>query len=167
SPHRLLLAPAFADAGDARRADALDLLEERRALVDHLQGALAEHLDDLLRVLRADALDQARGEVLLDALGRGRRHGGDLVGLELLAVLRIEDPVAARLDDLAGGDGDDLADDRDDAALAARDDAQHGEAGLGAVVGDALDGGGEGVCHDRALYPIMTVLPRRQGGWMN
>src|SRR5262249_1754424 len=53
--HRLLLAPALADALDAARADPLDLLQERRALVDDCQGALAEDRDDLARVVPADA----------------------------------------------------------------------------------------------------------------
>src|SRR5439155_574314 len=44
----LLLVPALADLLDAPRADALDLLEEARALVDDPQGALAEDLDDPL-----------------------------------------------------------------------------------------------------------------------
>ena len=58
------------------------------------QRALAEDLDDLAGVVRADALDQAGAEVLLDALpvcgGVVRR----LVGLELHAVVAVLDPVA-------------------------------------------------------------------------
>ena len=66
--------PALADALNAARADALDLLEEGRALVDDRQGALAEDLDDLAGEMRADALDEAGAEVLLDALERVRRR---------------------------------------------------------------------------------------------
>ena len=124
------------------RADALDLLQERRALVDDLQRALAEDLDDLAGVVRADALDQAGAEILLDALGGVRRRAAQVVGLELLAVLAVADPGAGRLDVLAGDGARQVADDGDEAAPAARHDAQDGEARFGVVEGDALDGAG-------------------------
>src|SRR5262249_6913066 len=101
-PHRLLLLPALADALDAARADALDLLEERRAVVDDLQGALAEDLDDLAGEVRADALDEPGAEVLLDAGCRVRRGGAEAVRLELQAVVAVLGPGAGSLEVLAG-----------------------------------------------------------------
>src|SRR5262249_43686994 len=66
--HRLLLLPAFADALQAARADALHLLEKGRALVDDRQGTFAKDFDDLAGEVRADALDQAGAGVVRDAL---------------------------------------------------------------------------------------------------
>src|SRR5262245_46146471 len=74
----LLLAPALADLGDPLRADSLHFLEERRAFVDDLKRPLAEDLDDLAGVARADALDEAGGEVFLDAGDGRRRRAEDL-----------------------------------------------------------------------------------------
>jgi hypothetical protein len=140
--HRLLLLPALADALDAPGADALDLLEVRRALVDDFQGALAEHVHDLAGEVGADALDQPRAEVLDDALAGVRRHGAQAVGLELRAVVAVLHPRAGRLDVLAGGGAGEVADDRDEAAAAVGLHAQHREAALGVVRGHALDDAG-------------------------
>ena len=50
---------------------------------------------------RADALDQARAQVALDALDGGGQHGGIGVNLELLAVFRVARPAAAHPQALA------------------------------------------------------------------
>ncbi len=104
---------------------------------------LAERPDQLLGVDRADALDHARGEVLLDALGRGRRRRAQEIGAELHAVRPVVDPPPARLDELAGADGRSVADDGDQIALTARLHPQHAEAAVLVVEGDALDEAGE------------------------
>src|SRR5262249_4426568 len=90
--HRLLLAPAVADLLDSARADALDLLEVRRAFVDDLQRALAEDLHDLAGVDGADPFHQTGREILLDPLHGRWRGAAHLFGLELLAVLRVVIP---------------------------------------------------------------------------
>src|SRR5262249_15561012 len=107
-----LLPPALADLLDAARADALHLLEEHRAGIDHLQRAGAESLDDALGVLRPDALDEPRTEELLDPLRRARRRRPHAVGLELDAVLRVLRPDAGRFQILAGHRSRQLADHR-------------------------------------------------------
>jgi hypothetical protein len=68
----LRLGPALLDALGALGADAGDLAQALRALLDGVEHRLAEGLDQLPGVDRADALDHARGEVLLDALECGR-----------------------------------------------------------------------------------------------
>ena len=100
----LRLGPALLDALGALGADAGDLPQALRALLDDVEHRLAEGLDQLLGVDRADALDHARGEMLLDALQRGRRGGAEEGGLELHPVGAVVDPDAAGLDELAGAD---------------------------------------------------------------
>src|SRR5581483_11467769 len=72
--HRLLFLPAFSNALDAARPNALDLLQKRRAFVDDLQRAFAEDSDDLLGEVRPDALNQTRTKIFLDALDGMRRR---------------------------------------------------------------------------------------------
>src|SRR5262249_29524111 len=123
--HRLLLAPALADALHAAGADSLDLLQKGGALVDDLQGARAEDLDDLAGEVRADALDEAGAEVAGDALGGVRRRGAQLVGPELQAVVAVLRPGARGLDVLAGHGTGQVTDHRHQAAAAGRLHAQY------------------------------------------
>src|SRR5581483_6531353 len=67
--HRLVLMPALADALHAARTDALDLMQEGRALINHRQGARTEHADDAFGKLWADALDEPGTEILLNPIG--------------------------------------------------------------------------------------------------
>src|SRR5262249_55039765 len=145
--HRLLLLPAFADALDAASADALDLLEEGWAFVNDGQGALAENLDDFPREVRADPLDQTGAEVFDDAFAGVRRRGAQLGGAELFAVVAVLHPGAARLDVLAGNDPGQGAHAPHLDALARHLDAQHREARIGIVKGDALDHAGQSFHH--------------------
>ena len=69
--------------------------------LDDVHDVDAEVGDHPLGHHRADALDQARAQVPLDALGGGREHGGVGVHLELLAVLRVARPPAAQPQRLA------------------------------------------------------------------
>ena len=138
-----VLLPAFADALNAARADALDFLEERRTFVDDGKGALAENFDDFVGQMRADAFDEPGTKVLFDAFESLRRRAAQLIGLELLAVIAILHPGAGRLDVFAGRDRRYRADDGDEAAPAARLDAQHREPSVGVVKGDALDHTGQ------------------------
>ena len=127
----------------ALRADAVDLLQALGRLLDDVEHRFAERPDQLLGVDRADALDHAGGEVLLDALGGGRRRRAQEIGAELHAVRPVVDPPPARLHELAGADRRGVADDGDQVALAARLHPQHAEAAVVVVEGDALDETGE------------------------
>jgi hypothetical protein len=99
--------------------------------------------DQFLCVDRPDALDHAGGEVLLDALGRGRRRRAQEICAKLYAVRSVVDPPSARLHELAGADGRSVADDRDQVAMAACLYPQNAEAALLVVEGDALDQAGK------------------------
>ena len=70
--HDLLLGPGAGDALGAHGADAGHLAQAVRLGLDNVEHFLAERLDHLLGVDRADAADHARAEILLDAFGRGR-----------------------------------------------------------------------------------------------
>ena len=77
---RLLLGPGGDHPLLALRADAVELRQSLRLLFDDLEHLLAEGPDQLLGEVRADALDHAGAEVLLDAFQRGRRHDAQLLG---------------------------------------------------------------------------------------
>ena len=65
-----LVAPGQPDLGGPLGTDAGDLDQPLALLLDDVEHGLAERLDQLLRVDRADALDQPRAQVLLHALQR-------------------------------------------------------------------------------------------------
>ena len=65
-----------------------------------------------------------------------------MVGFELQAVVAVVDPSALRFDVFTRQRGGKMADDGDRAAAAVRLDAQHREAVVGIVKGDALDDAG-------------------------
>ena len=138
-PDDLLLGPGAGDALGAHRADAGHLAQTIGLGLDDVEHLLAERLDHLLGVDRADAADHAGAEIFLDALDRRRCRRAHEARLELLAMGAVVDPFARRGDPLAGGDRGGVADDGHQIAMAARLDAQHAEAVLGIVEGDALD----------------------------
>ena len=131
------------------RADAVDLLQAVWRLLDDVEHRLAERPDQLLGVDRADALDHARGEVLLDALDGRRWCRAQETGAELHAVRPVVDPLPGHLDEFAGGDRSGVTDDGDQIALTPRLHPQHAEAAVHVVEGDALDEAGEGVLRRR------------------
>ena len=141
--HRLLLGPARDDAGGAPGSDAADAAQAARTVLDHPEHALAEGAHELAGVDRTDAADHPRGEILLDALERGRGRGLEEPGAELQAVDAVVDPRPARLHRLAGRDQGGVADHRDGIALPAHPDAQDAAAVVGVVERDALDLAGE------------------------
>ena len=132
-PHDLLLGPGAGDALGAHRADAGHLAQTIRLGLDDVEHFVAERLDHLLGVDRADAADHAGTEILLDAFGRGRRRGAHEARLELLAMGAVVDPFARCGDPLAGGDGGGMPDDGHQVAMPARLDAEDTEAVLGVV----------------------------------
>ena len=117
----------------------VDLAQAVRLGLDDVEHLLAERLDHLLGVDRADAADHAGAEVFLDAIDGGRRRGAHEARLELLAMGAVVDPFARCGDPLAGGDGGGVPDDGDQVAMAARLDAENAEAVLGIMEGDPLD----------------------------
>ena len=88
---RALLAPRPCQRRPPLRAEAFDLGEAMRVLVEHLQRVEPERRHDALRELRPDALDEARGEVLLEPGQRVRRELDERLDAELLAVLGVDD----------------------------------------------------------------------------
>ena len=73
--HDLLLRPGSDDAPRPDRADAIDLTHPIGLGLDDVEHLLAEGLDHLPGIDRADAADHAGGEIRLDALDRTRRRG--------------------------------------------------------------------------------------------
>ena len=67
-----LLFPRLTDHADALRADTWNFHKLLDVGLDDVEGGLPEQLDDALGHDRADALDEARSEVLFDAVNRGR-----------------------------------------------------------------------------------------------
>ena len=145
----LLVGPAAPDALGALGPDPGHLPQALGALLDGVEHALGERLDQLAGVDGADALDHAGAEIAFDALERGRRGGLEEGGLELEPVGPVVDPGAAGLDELAGADRGRGADHGHQLPLAADLDPQHAEAGLGAVEGDPLDQAGQGLALGR------------------
>ena len=111
--------------------------------LDHIEHLVAERLDHLLSVDRADAADHPGTEILFDAFGRRRRGGAHEARFELLAVGSVVDPFARRRDPFAGGDYRSVTDDGDQLAVAARLDPEHAKAVFGVMESDALDEAGQ------------------------
>jgi hypothetical protein len=80
-----------------------DLDQAARCLLDHLQGGLAEMVDDPLGHLGADPLDQSRAEVAADPLDGRRQHGVIGLDLELTAILGMARPERPRRRKLSPG----------------------------------------------------------------
>src|SRR5581483_10967265 len=83
----LLLLPARANSLNAAWANAFHFLQKCRTGIDHIERALAEDGDDLLRVMRSDALDQAGAQELFNSVAALRRRAAQALGLELLPVV--------------------------------------------------------------------------------
>jgi hypothetical protein len=137
--HDLLLGPGACDALGAHRPDAGHLAQAIWLTLDDIEHPLAESLDELPGVDRADAADHAGGEILLDAFGRCRSRAAQKAGLELLAMGAVVDPFARGGDPLAGRDRGGVPDGGHEITVPARLDTQNAEAVLGIMVGDALD----------------------------
>ena len=120
-------------------ADAFDGSEPRGLPVDDVEDRGAERVHEAPGEVRADPLDEAGAEVLLDALDGRRRDRREAAGRELHAVDAVVHPRAFGLDELADRDGRGVADHGDRFAAAADQDAQDGEAVLLVVEGDAFD----------------------------
>ena len=97
---RLLFGPGGGDHRGALGAQPVDLDQPARLVLDDVHDVHAEMRDHALGHHRADALDQPRAQVLLDARDRGGQHRGIGVHLELPAVLRVGRPAAAQPQEL-------------------------------------------------------------------
>lgn len=98
---RLLLLPGVGDLLGALGAEAGDLDEALRLLLDDLERVQPEVPGDAVGEDRADALDQAGAEVAADALDGGGQDGRVVLHRELLAVLRVGAPPALHPERLA------------------------------------------------------------------
>ena len=156
----LLLGPASLDACGPLGPDAGHLLQPFGCLLDGVEHGLAERLDQLAGVDRADALDHAGAEIAQDTLERGRRGRFQEGSLELQPMRSVVDPAARGLDELAGADRGGGTDHGDQIALPADLDPQHAKAGLGAVEGHPLDQAGQSLalsCRSRAHPSGMPI----------
>ena len=106
--------------------------------------------DDLGGDLRPDAADRPGGQVLLDAFCRRRMGGLEFVGLELLTVFPIHDPLAGGFHMLACRHRSGAADDRHQVLTPLDHNLENGKTVLGVVVGDPFDEAGEGFGHRRS-----------------
>ena len=97
----LLLGPGGGDHGGALGAQPVDFDEPGWLVVDDVHDVHAEVRDHAFGHDRADALDQARAQVFLDARGGGGQHRGVGVHLELPAVPGVGRPAAAQPEELA------------------------------------------------------------------
>ena len=138
-----LIRPGGDDALGALRPDAVDVLQPHRRLLDDVEHVLTKGLHQRLGVDRADALDHAGREVLLDALGGGGWRRAEEVRPELHTVRPIVDPPAARLHELTGADRGGVADNGDQIALAAGLHPEDAEAAVLVVECHPLNEAGE------------------------
>ncbi len=142
---RLVRVPARADLLDLRPPQLRHLPQPPRLVRQHVQRPLPERLHDAVRQDLADALDQPRGEIALDAGDGLRRDARDGRRLELPPVHLVRHPLPFRRDVLALPDRLRLADERERAPFrqlerGGRGDRQYGVAVLVVVVDDALHG---------------------------
>jgi len=136
---RPLAGPAGGDAVEPDLADAVDFEQPARRCLDDIEHRLAEGRDEPFGKMRADALDQSRGEITLDALTRRGRRDLEKQRPELRSVFAVLLPMSAGLNVLAGMDFCGAAENGDEVALAAHLDPQHTEAALAAVERDTID----------------------------
>ena len=143
-PHLLAALPVPANLLDALGAEAGDLFEALRLVVDHLQGVAPEMGHQAAGQLRADALDQPRGQVLFDARHRGRQHRVPPDHLELLAPLGVHLVGALEVELLALLDPGQRSHHGDGVAGALNLEAHHGVMVFGVGKGEALHGAFQG-----------------------
>ncbi|MCX5854358.1 MAG: hypothetical protein NTZ24_07260 [Deltaproteobacteria bacterium] len=112
-PELLLILSCLPDHANASLTNPRYLRKPFTAAFNYLQGILAEFGDDALGHDRTDAFDQARTQVLLNAVdgGGGRLGKGDL---ELTAIFLVVGPFAFHAEDLPGSGADQIADTGDE-----------------------------------------------------
>jgi hypothetical protein len=135
----LLLGPGGDDATGPFWPDAVHFPKAVRLCLDDVEYLVAEGVQQLLGIDRANAANHSRGEVLLDAVDRGGHGGLEEPGFELLAVGTVVDPAAGRRNPLAGRDRGGMTNQSDELAMASDLNPNDAKAILGALVSDALD----------------------------
>ena len=108
----LLLLPTLADSLDPLLPNTLDVHEEVWGLLEDFESPLLVDADDLGGDLRPDGPDRTRSKVLFDTFCRSWVSGLEFVGLELLAVLPIHNPLASGLKVFPSRNRSRAADDR-------------------------------------------------------
>ena len=149
----LLLLPALANPLDPLVADALDMKQEVRGRLEDFEGAFLVDADDLGGDLRPDAADCPGGQILFNAFRRGRVGRLEFVGLELLAVFPIHDPLAGGFQMLTGRNRGRTSNDRDQILTAFDDNPENGEPVFGIMVGHTLDQAGQSFGHGLSGEP--------------
>ena len=151
-----LLDPRGLNLGGAFGADVGDFAQAGGVVFDHVEGVRAKSGDDAVGEFGADAFDEAGAEVAADGVyGGGEGLFADF-DLKLVAVFGVVGVIALEFDVFAGGQLGEVADERDEAfavyavrgkrgAAAVGFEPDDAVAVFGVVVGDALDGAGEGV----------------------
>ena len=89
-----LLVPGAGDGLGALGADAQHFTDTLRRVIEHVQRLQPELLDDAIGRDGTDALDEAGAEILFQTFDGGRQDLLAFFGAELLAVLRVRDPLA-------------------------------------------------------------------------
>ena len=156
-----LLGPSGDDPLRTLRADTGDLAQASWLLLDDLEHGFTKSADELFRIDGPDTADHAGAQIFFDALDRRRRRGFEERGSELDAVRAVVDPAPARLNELAGRNQRGVSDDRDEIALTSSLDAEHAEASLGVMEGDAVDQTGQNfrrARRNRGRHPTMIEI---------
>ena len=92
--HHFLFGPGVLDALAPLAADSVDFLQAFRLVLDDVEDLLPEFLHEFRGVDRADPLDHAASEILLDPFQRGGGLGLERVRLELDSVIAVTLPGA-------------------------------------------------------------------------
>ena len=102
-PDLFLFFPGRLDHANSLFSDARHCQQLVRVSFDQVQGGLSEFFDNPLCHDRSDTLDQARAQVFLNAVNRGRHLCLVMGNLELLAKLGMAGPFSLEIKDLTGG----------------------------------------------------------------
>ncbi len=118
---------------------ALNLSEPLYVVFDDLERVLPKLLDDSLGHDRANALDEPRAKVLLDAMHRGWNHRFIMDDPELLAVFSMTGPLPLGLNDLSGHGSEKCPHHRDEVFSPVDFDLGNGEAIVLVGIGDPFN----------------------------
>lgn len=121
------------------RQPAVNVLQSTGLLLDDVENLLAKLAHQFLGVDRADALDHAAPQILLDAFLGGRRSAGEHDGAELETKLAVLDPASFGGQPFSGADGRKRANDGDQVAVPLGFDLEHAKTVLLVKEGNALD----------------------------
>ena len=164
----LLLRPGNYDPRRSDRANSIHLAQAIRCGLDEIEDRLAECLDELLGVHRANPADRPGREIRLDAFEGCRRRRAEKARAELDPVGAVVDPVSTGRDPLARRDGSRGADDRHQVPVSPRLHAEDAESGLLIMKGHAFHETGQDFTvrgHDASRHDC-SGGPMRSWGMM-